>query len=94
MGSLALQWGPVAIIMIGLILGFYFNNRSIAHLDKRIDDLRAAVDHRFDAVDRRFDDMREWIKAEFKRLDERIDNLAAKIAKLEEHAEHLVIKAS
>jgi len=104
MSSAALQWGPVAIIMIGLVLGFYFNNRSIAHLDRRIDDLRAAVDYRFDAVDHRFDDlraavdhrfddMREWIRAEFKRLDDRIDNLTAKIAKMEEHAEHPVIKA-
>ena len=74
MSATALQWGPVAIIMIGLILGFYFNNRSIAHLDKRIDDFRGAVDHRFDAVDRRFDDMREWIRSEFKRVDERLDN--------------------
>ena len=86
MSSVALQWEQVAIIMIGLVLGFYFNNRSIAHLDKRIDDLRVEVNHRFD-------DMKEWIKSEFRRLDERVDNLADKIDKLEVRTEHPVIKA-
>ena len=38
------QWGPVAIIVAGYLLGFYFQNRRVDDLitrfDKRIDDLQ------------------------------------------------------
>jgi hypothetical protein len=53
------QWGPVAVIVGGYLLGIYFQNR-------RIDDLR-------DSMNRRFDDLRELLKSEVKRLDERFD---------------------
>jgi len=55
------QWGPVAVIVGGYLLGIYFQNR-------RIDDLR-------DSMNRRFDDLRELVKSEVKRLDERLDRL-------------------
>jgi hypothetical protein len=55
------QWGPVAVIVGGYLLGIYFQNR-------RIDDLR-------DSMNRRFDDLRELLKSEVKRLDERLDRI-------------------
>jgi len=63
------QWGPVAVIVGGYLLGVYFQSRSIAHLDRRIDDLR-------DAMNRRFDDSRDLLKSEIKRVEDRIERLA------------------
>jgi Tfp pilus assembly protein PilN len=78
-------WGAAAVIVLGYVLGFYFQSRSIAHLDKRIDDLRAELNHRFDdlrvELNHRFDDLKDWIRSEVKRLEERI-----------EHIEHPIIK--
>ena len=45
------QWGPVAVIVGGYLLGVYFQSRSIAHLDRRIDDLRDSS--------KRIDDLRD-----------------------------------
>ena len=55
------QWGPVAVIVGGYLLGIYFQNR-------RIDDLR-------DSMNKRFDDLHALLKSEVKRLDERFDRL-------------------
>ena len=55
------QWGPVAVIVGGYLLGFFFQNR-------RIDDLR-------DAMNKRFDDLRDLLKSEIKRVGERIERL-------------------
>ena len=74
-------WGVVAVIVLGYVLGFYFQSRSIAHLDKRIDDLRAEINARFAEVNHRFDDLKDWIRSEVKRLEERI-----------ERTEHPVVK--
>jgi hypothetical protein len=41
-------WGAMVVIVLGYVLGFCFQSRSIAHLDKHIDDLRAEFNHRFD----------------------------------------------
>jgi Tfp pilus assembly protein PilN len=78
-------WGAVVVIVLGYVLGFYFQSRSIAHLDKRIDDLRAELNHRFDdlraELNHRFDDLKDWIRSEVKRLEDRI-----------EHVEHAILK--
>jgi Tfp pilus assembly protein PilN len=78
-------WGAVVVIVLGYVLGFYFQGRSIAHLGKRIDDLRAELNKRIDdlraELNHRFDDLKDWISSEVKRLEERI-----------EHAEHPVLK--
>ena len=78
--------GAVVVIVVGYVLGFYFQSRSIAHLDKRIDDLNLAVNHRFDdlnvAVNHRFDDLKDWIRSEMKRLEDRLERI-----------EHPVLKA-
>lgn len=51
------QWGPVAVIVAGYLLGFYFQNRRIDDLrdslSKRMDDLRDAMNRRFDHMDAR-----------------------------------------
>jgi ATPase subunit of ABC transporter with duplicated ATPase domains len=62
------QWGPVAVIVGGYLLGIYFQNR-------RIDDLRDSINRRFDDVNKRFDDLRDLLKSEIKRVEERIDRL-------------------
>jgi hypothetical protein len=55
------QWGPVAVIVGGYLLGIFFQNR-------RIDDLR-------DSMNKRFDDLRDLLKSEVKRIEERLDRL-------------------
>ncbi len=73
------QWGPVAVIVLGYVLGFYFQSRSIAHLDRRIDDLRDSVTKRMDdlrdSMNRRFDDFHDLLKSEVKRLDDRLNHM-------------------
>jgi hypothetical protein len=61
MNPMVTQWGPVAVIVGGYLLGIYFQNR-------RIDDLR-------DSINRRFDDLRDLLKSEVKRLEERLDRM-------------------
>jgi hypothetical protein len=62
------QWGPVAVIVGGYLLGIYFQNR-------RIDDLRDSMNRRFDdlrdSINKRFDGLHDLLK----RLDERLDHL-------------------
>jgi hypothetical protein len=55
------QWGPVAVIVGGYLLGIFFQNR-------RIDDLR-------DSMNKRFDDLRDLLKSEVKRIEERLERL-------------------
>jgi|HubBroStandDraft_6_1064221.scaffolds.fasta_scaffold131598_2 hypothetical protein len=73
------QWGPVAVIVGGYLLGVYFQSRSIAHLDRRIDDLRDSLSKRLDdlreTMNKRFDDLHDLLKSEVKRVEERLDRL-------------------
>ncbi len=66
------QWGPVAVIVGGYLLGIYFQNR-------RIDDLRDSINRRFDdlrdSINKRFDGLHDLLKSEVKRLDERLDRM-------------------
>jgi len=55
------QWGPVAVIVGGYLLGMFFQNRGI-------DDLK-------DSMNKRFDDLRDLLKSEIKRVEQRIDRL-------------------
>jgi hypothetical protein len=79
MNPLISQWGPVAVIVGGYLLGIHFQSRSIAHLDHRIDDLRDSMNKRFDdlreTMNKRFDDLHDLLKSEIKRVEERIDRL-------------------
>jgi predicted nuclease with TOPRIM domain len=72
------QWGPVAVIVGGYLLGIYFQSRSISHLDRRIDDLR-------DSINKRFEDLRDLLKSEVKRLEERFDHVDERLDHLERH---------
>ena len=63
------QWGPVAVIVGGYLLGIFFQNR-------RIDDLR-------DSMNRRFEDLRDLLKSEVKRLEERFDHVDERLERLE-----------
>ncbi len=77
------QWGPVAVIVGGYLLGIYFQSRSIAQLDRRIDDLR-------DSINKRFDDLRDLLKSEVRRLEERLDRVDDRLERLE----HPIIRQS
>jgi hypothetical protein len=55
------QWGPVAVVVGGYLLGIFSQNR-------RIDDLRVSINNRFD-------DLRDLLKSEVKRLEERFDHV-------------------
>jgi hypothetical protein len=72
MNSVVNQWGPVAVIVAGYLLGIYFQNR-------RIDDLRDSMNRRFDdlrdVVNKRFDGSLDLLKSEVKRIEERLDRL-------------------
>jgi len=74
-------WGAVVVIVLGYVLGFYFQSRSIAHLDKRIDDLRAEMNARFAEINHRFDDLKDWIRSEVKRLEDRIERIEHPVVK-------------
>jgi hypothetical protein len=63
------QWGPVAVIVGGYLLGIFFQNR-------RIDDLRDSIGHRFE-------DLRDLLKSEVKRLEERFDHVDERLERLE-----------
>lgn len=62
MNPIISQWGPVAVIVGGYLLGIYFQSRSIARLDHRIDDLR-------DAMNKSFDDFHDLLKSQVKRFE-------------------------
>ena len=55
------DWGSVAIIIGGYLIGFYFQNR-------RTDDLR-------DTVNSRFADMKDFIKSEISRVESRMERM-------------------
>jgi len=73
------QWGPVAVIVGGYLLGIYFQNRRIDDLrdsmNRRFDDLRETMNKRFDDLNKRIDDLHDLLKSEIKRVEERIDRL-------------------
>lgn len=73
-------------------MGFYFQNRSISHLDKRIDDLRDTMNNRLgdlsgclgelrETMGSRFADLKDFVKSEVSRLEGRIGRLEHPVAK-------------
>jgi hypothetical protein len=69
------QWGPVAVIVGGYLLGIFFQNR-------RIDDLRDSIGHRFE-------DLRDLLKSEVRRLEERLDHMDERFDRVDERLERL-----
>jgi predicted RNase H-like nuclease (RuvC/YqgF family) len=92
------QWGPVAVIVVGYLLGAYFQSRSITHLDRRIDDLRDSLSRRIDdlrdTVNRRFDDSHDLLKSEVKRLDDRIERMEQRLGRIDDRLEHPIVRQS
>jgi hypothetical protein len=82
MNPALLNWGPVAVIVGGYLLGIYFQNRSSAQLGKRIDDLKSEMNNRFSDVNNRLGDMnnrisdlKDFVHSEVGRVEGRIDRL-------------------
>ncbi len=84
------QWGPIAVIVAGYLLGAYFQNRRIDDLkdslNKRFDDANKRFDdvnRRFDdtnmSINKRFDDLRDLLKSEVRRVEERIGHLESPV---------------
>jgi hypothetical protein len=83
MNPLINQWGPVAVIVGGYLLGIFFQNR-------RIDDLR-------DSINKRFEDLRDLLKSEVKRLEERFDHVDQRFDHVDERLdrlEHPIVRQS
>jgi len=68
MNPALIQWGPALLILFGIVLGVIFNNRSITHLDTRINDLIRNEEIRHT-------DLKDLIKSEIRRVEERIARL-------------------
>jgi hypothetical protein len=66
------QWGPVAVIVAGYLLGIFSRTgawtTSAIQVTTRIDDLR-------ETMNKRFDDLHDLLKSEVKRLDDRLERL-------------------
>jgi hypothetical protein len=60
--------------VLAVLVGILINNA-------RLNDLRAHIDTRFDAVDRRFDEMRDMWRSELHRVEDVLD---ARLKHLEE----------
>ena len=85
-----IQWGPALLVLLGILLGVLYNNRSISHLDTRIGDsfshfsarsddsfshLSARIDDLSRHQEARHDDLKDFFKSEIRRLEERIARL-------------------
>ena len=60
-------------ILATLVLGFLGVIFSVLNQNKRFDDLKESIYHRFDHVDRRFDD----VERRLERIENRLDNPVA-----------------
>ena len=64
------QWGPALLVCFTVVLGLFYQNSRMSDLNRRIDDLKGAIE-------KRFGDLKDYIKSEFKLVDERIDRIWA-----------------
>jgi low affinity Fe/Cu permease len=71
-------WVGVAVVVVGYVIGFYFQRRDIdkleASLNRRIDDLRSEMVARFEGL-------RDLLRSEIKRVEERIERLEHPVAR-------------
>jgi len=76
-------WLAVAVVMLGYVVGFYFQHRELdkleTSLNRRIDDLRSEMSTRFTGLqsemNARFAALHELLKSEVKRLEDRLDRI-------------------
>lgn len=82
-------WAGVAVVVLGYVIGFYFQRRDIdkleSSLNRRIDDLRSEMvarisDLRSEMV-ARFDGLRDLLRSEIMRVEERIERLEHPVAR-------------
>jgi hypothetical protein len=82
-------WLAVAVVMLGYIVGFYFQHRDLdkleTSLNRRIDDLRSEMNARFAALqsemNARFAALHELLKSEVKRLEDRLERIERPIVR-------------
>ncbi len=82
-------WLAVAVVMLGYIVGFYFQHHEFdkleTSLNRRIDDLRSEMNARFAAMqsemNARFAALHELLKSEFKRLEDRLERIELPIVR-------------
>jgi Tfp pilus assembly protein PilO len=71
-------WLAVAVVMLGYIVGFYFQHRDLdkleTSLNRRIDELRSEMNARFAAL-------HELLRSEIKRLEDRLDRVERPIVR-------------
>jgi hypothetical protein len=79
------SWARVAVLAGGYLLGIYFQNRSIAHLDKRIDDLRSDMMNRCN-------DLRALIESEIRRVESRLERVESRLERVEIRLEHPLVR--
>ena len=65
MSPILSTWLQLALLVTTLVV-------TVIHIDKRIDDLKSEMNHRFDAIDKRIDDLKDWVRSEMRRIEERI----------------------
>ncbi len=74
-----IEWGPALLVLLGILLGVLYNNRSISHLDTRVADSTSHLSSRIDDLNRheeaRHSDLKDFFKSEIRRLEERIARL-------------------
>jgi predicted glycosyltransferase len=72
-------WSAVAVIILGYVVGFYFQHREMDalkdSLNRRIDDLRSEMNACLEAVNRHFDDLLRYLDQRFRNLEERLERL-------------------
>jgi hypothetical protein len=68
MSPVLFQWGPAFLILFGIFLGVIYNNRSINHLETRMNDLIRNEEIRHT-------DLKDLIKSEIRRVEDRIARL-------------------
>jgi len=82
-------WLAVAVVMLGYVVGFYFQHRELdkleTSLNRRIDDLRSEMSTRFTGLqsemNARFAALHELLKSEVKRLEDRLDRIEHSIVR-------------
>ena len=93
-----MQWGPLLLLLPGIVFGVLHNNRSISHLDTRIGDLIRSSDARHndlkDFVRSEVKRLEDLIKSEFKRLEHLIKSETKRLEDRIDRVERPVVRPS
>lgn len=90
------NWGPAIVIILGYVIGLYFQIRGIESVNKRLDDFKEALykylgsekeglykylGSEFASIGKEFAAVRTELRTEVKRLEDKIDHLEHPAAK-------------